>query len=185
MIYDSFPVMDIDDKLQIRELRDTDLQHFFNFVKDPRVNRFMADDDIPKTLEESVAEMAYWKNLFPERRSVYWGIALKPQDKLIGTCGYNNWSRTHKRGEISYDLSAVYWNKGFTTKCVRAICDFGFSKMNLHRIQATVALDNGASIRVLEKIGFKKEGVMKGYGLLHSHFKDFYMYGLIKTDMKF
>jgi ribosomal-protein-alanine N-acetyltransferase len=104
---------------------------------------------------------------------------------LIGTAGFNVWSRTHQRGELSYDLARPHWGKGLMTRVVQTICDYGFSAMGINRIQATVAIDNIASIRVLSKVGFQEEGLMRDYGILHGKKKDFYMMSYLRKDITF
>jgi ribosomal-protein-alanine N-acetyltransferase len=64
-------------------------------------------------------------------------------------------------------------------EAVKAISDFALKEMKIERIQATVAIDNLPSIKVLEKSGYNQECLMKKYGVLHSKTKDFYLYSLV------
>jgi ribosomal-protein-alanine N-acetyltransferase len=180
----SFPKIELKDAI-LRELNVDDIKSFYNYLSDPEVNRFICDDDIPKTLHEAEIELNYWTDLFKNRRSVYWAIAKKSNNQLIGTCGFNVWSRTHRRVEISYDLVRKEWGKGLMTKVLRSVCDIAFIRMNVNRIQATVAHDNIGSIKVLTKLGFKQEGSLREYGVLHGVKKDFYMYSLLSNDLIF
>jgi ribosomal-protein-alanine N-acetyltransferase len=183
-VFNNFPSFDIGDFL-LRELSIKDAKDFFNYMSDPNVGKYISDEDLPRSLAAAEEELAYWASLFSYRRSVYWGIALKKSNQLIGTCGFNVWSRTHRRAEISYDLNRTYWGKGIMTKALRIICDYAFAAMDVNRIQATVAHDNIGSIRVLEKLDFSKEGSLREYGILHGQKKDFYMYSLLSKDIVF
>jgi ribosomal-protein-alanine N-acetyltransferase len=183
-VFDNFPVMDLGD-IVLRELHEKDVKNYYQYLSDPMVNKFVSEDDIPKNIEEAKGELKYWQDLFTNNRSIYWAISKKNSGELIGTCGFNLWSRTHARVEISYDLSRKYWGKGIMTKALRAVCDFSFIRMNVKRIQASIAHDNIASIRVLEKLGFIQEGNLRSYGVLHKVTKDFYMYSLLSTDLVF
>lgn len=183
-VYFEFPVIEIGD-ITLREITKDDVKAFYSYISDKRVNRYIAEDDVPKNIESAEKELMYWADLYTYRRSIYWGIVKTKNNILIGTCGYNNWSRMHKRGEISYDLAHSYWGKGISTRCVKAISDFGFAAMGLQRIQATVAIDNIGSIKVLEKSNYKREGLMRSYGILHGQAKDFYMYSTLREDQVF
>lgn len=182
--FQEFPVLDLDEFV-LRELTEDDVKAYYNYITDREVIRFLSDDDIPKDMQGATKELAYWRNLFHYRHSIYWGIALKKNNRLIGTCGFNNWVRTHARGEVSYDLSRAFWNRGIMTKALRAMCDFAFSTMQMQRIQATVADDNIASMKVLDKLGFKQEARLRHFGRLHNSSRDFFMYSLLPADMTF
>lgn len=182
--FTTFPELDLGD-IVLREIKEDDVKSYFSYISHKDVVKFLSDDDIPKDLEQASKELAYWRNLFHYRHSVYWGISHKGSSKLIGTCGFNNWIRTHRRGEISYDLAPSSWNKGIMTKALRAMCDFAFTAMNLQRIQATVADDNMASMRVLDKLAFQQEARLRHFGRLHGRARDFFMYSLVPTDITF
>lgn len=183
-VFKQFPLLPLND-IVLRELQATDCKPFYSYLSDPMVNKYVSEEDTPKSLDAAKEELKYWGNLFSNRRSVYWGIARKDTDMLIGTAGFNVWSRTHRRAEVSYDLARPHWGKGIMTRTLRAICDYGFSAMELNRIQATVATDNMASIAVLRKVGFREEGVLRQYGILHGIKKDFYMMSYLSKDVVF
>lgn len=181
-IFNKFPVLELE-RVTLREMNpDKDLKAFYNYITDKRVNRFIAEDDIPANMQQAKTEIDYWASLFRTKRSVYWAIALNKTDKIIGTCGFNGWSSTHKRTEISYDLAYPYWGKGIMTETLKSVCNYSFAVMGVNRIQATVATDNIGSIKVLNKLGFTEEGLMKDYGILHGRKKDFHMYRLLAAE---
>lgn len=174
-IFEKFPVLELD-RIILREIQTSDAKKFFDYTNNPKVNAFLPKDEIPNSIIQAEEELSYWARLFHYRHCVYWAIELKKDSRFIGTCGFHNWSKTHHRGEISYDLDYNYWGNGYTTEAIKAIIEYGFYKMSMIRIQATAAVDNYPSIRVLEKNGFLKEGLMKNYGILHDQVKDFYLF---------
>ena len=125
-------------------------------------------------------EIKIHRRIFYRKHSIYWGIVDKNNNKLIGTCGFNHWNRHHNRVEVSYDLDYSYWGKGIMTRSLTEIFKFAHQDMYVNRIQATVAIDNFSSIKLLERLGLKKEGILKEYGILHDIKTDFYMYGSVK-----
>jgi [ribosomal protein S5]-alanine N-acetyltransferase len=174
-VFLTFPVIDLQ-IVKLRQLHPSDTEDFYHFLCNEEVQKFLSIDDIPENLEAAKVELMYWANLYTMLKSIYWGIVIPEDDRLIGTCGFNTWNRTHKRAEISYDLSHDYWGQGVMTRAAMAITKFAFDNMGVQRVQATVAEDNVASIKVLEKCGYQKEGLLNKFGILHKKSKNFYMY---------
>ena len=87
-----------------------------------------------------------------------WKIFLKESDQPIGTVGYIRWDRETGVGEIGFILMNIHTGQGFMTEACRAVVAFGFEGMGLAAVEAKSLPNNGASIRVLEKLGMKKEG---------------------------
>jgi ribosomal-protein-alanine N-acetyltransferase len=183
LIYDKFPVLEVSDKIILRELEDSDIDNFYHYITDPMVKKYICEEDVPKNLAQAKTELNYWRSLFQNKRSIYWGIAKRKNNELIGTCGFNIWSLSHKRVEISYDLARKDWGQGIMTKSLRAICDFAIVTMKVQRIQATVALDNARSIKLLNELGFQREGILRSYSILDKNSVDFYMYSLLPQDL--
>jgi [ribosomal protein S5]-alanine N-acetyltransferase len=170
-----FPRIELGDVI-LREVHPKDIESFYEYISSAEVVKYLADSEIPSSVENAGVELMYWGNLFMKKNSVYWAIADKKSGQIIGTCGFNSWSREHRRVEISYDLSYKYWGSGIMTSVVKSLTEFAFSKMNAKRIQATVVDFNKGSIRVLEKCGYKEEGLMKSFGVIQGKSHGFYMY---------
>lgn len=179
-MFTNFPVFNFDNFTLRRIDLEKDYLDFFKYIIIPDVAKYLADVDVPTSPESAKVELGYWSKLFETKNSFYWAIADKASNKIIGTCGFNYWNRTHQRLEVSYDLDKNYWNLGITTNSVAIITEFAFAVMKVLRIQATVAIDNFSSIKVLEKCGYKCEGLLKNFGILQGVPKDFYMYGITK-----
>ncbi|AIL64657.1 Spermidine N(1)-acetyltransferase [Rickettsiales bacterium Ac37b] len=184
-VFKNFPIMDLGDIILRDIVVSQDSRHFLEYISDSLVNKYLSDDELPRSLREAEVELNYWKDLFRHKRSIYWAIAKKKNNTLIGTCGFNSINYTHARAEVSYDLCRKEWGQGIMTRVVQAVCDFAFTSLNINRVQATVAHDNIASIKVLTKLGFQREGDLRQYGILHGQKKDFYMYGLLSSDLVF
>jgi|GEM_PF-1925793 len=86
-----------------------------------------------------------------------WRILLKENDQPIGTVGFIDWDRRALTGEIGFVLMNVYSGQGYMTEACKAVLAFGFSGMGLAMVQAKSLPTNGASIRILEKIGMSRE----------------------------
>lgn len=89
----------------------------------------------------------------------------------------------HSRTEIGYELSKEYWGKGIASEALEAIILYGFQHFQLERIEALVEPANSASSKLLEKNGFKREGLLRHYEFTCGKFDDLYMYSILKGDI--
>lgn len=180
-MFNKFPSVNLGD-FKLRDLMLSDVKGYFEMMSDPEAVKYLSDEDIPKTLEEAEHEVKFWGGLFYRKLSVFWSLADSKTDEFMGTIGYNSWNPHNRRGEISYDLMSKHWRKGIMLKALNSALAFGFKEMNLYRIEARTMIDNIPSISLLEKVGFKKEGVMRGYRVIRSEPTDIIMFSLIKPE---
>lgn len=176
--FNNFPVLDLGDII-LREIEISDAPDYFDYMTRKEMESFLTKDNMPESLEKAVEEVQYWGSLFPSKRSIYWAIALKDTNKMIGTAGFNVISFPNSRAELSYDLSPDYWGKGVMLKSIKGILTFSDQGLEIVRVQATVITDNERSIKVLERCGFKKEGILEKYEVVEGQHKDYYMYGRV------
>jgi len=180
-VFNQFPTLYADDYILRQPMRE-DAEDYLAYISDPKVNAFVPNECLPKTVEDAVREIVYFQDLFRYKRSIYWVVARKEDNKMIGSCGFNYWSRDHNRAEISYDLARPYWRSGITSKAVSTVLGFAFSQMQLNRIEATVTPTNIASFGLLKKLKFQKEGVLRQQKLLHGQYHDAIMLSLLSKD---
>jgi ribosomal-protein-serine acetyltransferase len=99
-----------------------------------------------------------------------------------GNCGLNRVDSLALSSEIGYWLRSDLCGRGLMTEAASAVIDFGFEEVHLHRIELHAGVDNVASIRVAEKLGFQREGLLRGRGLGAAGHYDMYAYGLLEDD---
>jgi ribosomal-protein-alanine N-acetyltransferase len=180
-IFYKFPIIEIDENYILREMNDADAENFHHYYTDSEVNKHIYSY-IPTSLEESRNEIMYWANFYKRREGIYWGIVQKEDNKLIGSIGYTNWVKHYNRAELSYDLAKEYWNKGIITAAIQKVLEFGFSKMNLNRVQAYTSTENAPSEKVLVKNGFVKEGLLREDRLYKGQYRDIKLYSVLRRD---
>lgn len=100
---------------------------------------------------------------------------------LIGTIALEM-ELGHYRAELGYWIGVPYWNKGFATEAGRAVLNFAFSRTQLHRLAAQRYAENGASERVLQKLGFVQEGVLRQERYKDGRFHDVVTYGVLREE---
>jgi len=173
-----FPVLNTD-RLMLRELKINDAQAILNCFSNSDVLRHYGQN--PLTSLDQVKHIInnFSKN-YDEKRGIKWGIELKGQEGIIGTIGFQEWSTEHRRAEISYALFPESWGKGYAIEAVNRVISFGFQEMDLVRIGAIVFTENDASNKLLTKVGFEKEGILKKYMHQNQVPYDTYIYSLIR-----
>ena len=85
---------------------------------------------------------------------------------------------------LGYWIGAPYARQGYMTEAVGAVARFCFDRLALHRVEAACLPENIASIGVLEKCGFQKEGLARSYLRINGRWRDHYLYGLLRNELR-
>lgn len=113
-------------------------------------------------------------------KDMHWGVVLKNAGEVMGDVTIND-VQNDRMASIGYRLNPDEWSKGYITEAVQAVVQYIFGQTHLQRLEATVDVRNLASVRVLEKCGFQREGTIR-QGKMVSEYCDYHIYGLLKTD---
>jgi ribosomal-protein-alanine N-acetyltransferase len=109
-----------------------------------------------------------------------WVMANKDDDKVIGICGFVNYSAYDENGEVAYVVSPDYWGRGLLTEALTAIIQWAFAHGGLSRIEARCEVGNVASERAMQKAGLRLEGecikFLKRKGVL----RDYRLYAITR-----
>ena len=103
-------------------------------------------------------------------------VAMRSNNQLAGTIGFHTVSPINRSAELAYDLAPQMWGRGIATHLCRLIVQWAHVHAALVRVQATVLQSNVRSIRVLERAGLEREGLLRSYRLVRGRPGDFYMY---------
>ncbi len=139
-----------------------DSDALFKILADDEVTKYYDDDTFTK-VSQATNQINAWENGFASKRCIRWGIARKGEREIVGSCGYYGFHTWHMRASIGYELARPFWRQGIMTEALEAIIDLGFREMSLNRIDAVVMPENTASIKLLVKLGFCNEGLLKEY----------------------
>ena len=170
-------------RLLLREYVADDLEAMLAFESDPLVVQYVCYG--PYSREECWRDLAYHidQQTAVPRTYYHLAIVLKGEAQLIGWCGLEMISRKNKEAEIAYALHRSYWGQGYMTEAAQAMIQAGFVGLQLHRIFATCHPENAGSIGVLEKLGMRYEGCLRGQKWCRGTWRDVAMYGLLEDDV--
>jgi ribosomal-protein-alanine N-acetyltransferase len=152
----SFPVLTTE-RLVLRELRLSDAEPVFAMRSDPVVMRHV-NRPLAANMDDALALIELINSRGAAGESVQWAITLKGDDTFIGLIGFWRLVKEHHYAELGYTLMQAHWGQGYISEAVSAVVDHGFGSLGFHRIQAITRPQNLASMRVLEKNGFQREG---------------------------
>jgi [ribosomal protein S5]-alanine N-acetyltransferase len=108
-------------------------------------------------------------------------ITERASDVLIGLCGLVL-RPEQEEGELWYLLDPGAWGRGLVTEAARALVEYGFRQLALHRIWASCLPENPASGRVLEKLGFRREGLLRQNLRIHGEWRDSHLYAVLASE---
>ena len=168
------------ERLQLIEIKPEHAGDMFRLFSDDEVKRFY--HVMPFKSESDLVDIIDMLSVrFREQTAIRWGVALKGSEQLIGNIGFNNFTR-HHRASVAYALLPGHWGNGYTAEALKAVVKFGFERLELNRIEAEVMPGNNASVRVLEKNGFRNEGLLREWILWYGRRFDVNMYSLLRAD---
>ena len=139
---------------------------------------------IPENIEATKQLLLDWlaKEEASIRVSYTFCIKLISNNAFIGLIGLKIGKPHYRVAEVWYKTHPGFWRNGYTTEALREILRFGFTKLKLHRIEAGCAVENAASIRVLEKSGMTREGRKRQLLPIRGQWVDNYFYAILETD---
>lgn len=106
-------------------------------------------------------------------------IVLRSSGALVGTIGFHSLSLPNKSAEIAYDLAPGVWGEGIAPSACTAMVTWAFERLGVVRIQATALDTNTRTVRVLEKCGFQREGLLRNFRMVRGEPRDFWIYAHI------
>lgn len=175
-----FPTLETD-RLILRQVTPDDADALYHYLQDFEVTKNLGSE--PYTSIEQVHTTIEWYDYsFQEEMGLRLGVCLKETGQLIGTCGLHSWEPDDYRAEVVSVLGKEFWGQGLMTEALRAVIDYSFEELGLYRLQAKIEPQNLASRRLYEKLGFREEGLLRGYVYVYGEHRDNIMYGLLKHE---
>jgi RimJ/RimL family protein N-acetyltransferase len=159
--------------------RDADLLR--QWRSEPSVRRYQPLNELPTAqLRADVASQRIGDLYRGRGEKFQWIVEVSAQPAGWITLVVSNWE--HGLAEVGYALSTVFQSRGLMTDALEMLLDDLFHNTLLERVEARCATENVGSQRVLEKNGFEREGLLRGYFKLRGRRIDNYLYALLRED---
>lgn len=179
---DTLPQFQINTEgFHLRAFKMTDAEDYSTLLKHPEVAPFIPKDNIPSSIFDALRTVKLFSSLSARGSGAYWALCT-PESKLIGACGFDTHNQFHKRLDLVFELHPDYQKRGLMTAALTPVIHYGFTTLKAIRIQATTLTHNQASIALLGRKGFKREGILKHYRMFNNEPVDIAMFGLTPDD---
>lgn len=169
------------ERLILKGISDDVMKDIFNTLPKEEIKELLghqSDEDFEKELQKHLQGYASYRSRF-----ILFLLVDKTTGKTVGRCGIHNWNREHNRGEIGYNMvDENEKRKGLMTEAATAVLQYGFETMKLHRIEALVGPNNVPSLKIIDKLGFQKEGVFRGHWLVDGKYEDTHAFAILRDE---
>jgi [ribosomal protein S5]-alanine N-acetyltransferase len=170
-------------RLRLRPVTTSDADALFAMHSSAHVLRYW---DAPPWSERERAER-FIENC---RKSAQEGTGVRPvierasDGVFVGWCGVTGWNQVYRSASLGYCLDDAAWGHGYATEAVGALLQWAFDTLDLNRVQAEADTRNAASGRVLEKLGFQREGTLREDCIVNGEVSDSWVFGLLRREWR-
>ena len=179
MNHSAFPTLRTP-RLLLRKIEQKDIQHIFSGLSHPEVIKYYG---VSFDSQEATQEQMDWfRNLEKTETGIWWGICSGDNRVFYGAGGFNGWDKIHKKAEIGFWLLPEFWGKGLMQEAFPIICDYGFTVLDLNRIEGFVDSENVNCKNAIEKLNFVLEGTMRECEIKDGRFLNLDIYSKLKRD---
>jgi len=177
--FSPFPEL-VTDRLLLRKMTMDDAGSVFELRSNPQVMKYISRP-LAKTIEDAQAWVQLIIDALEKNEGITWCICLKEQpDAHVGTIGFWRMQKENYRAEIGYMLHPSLHGRGIAYEAIQPVLEYGFEVMQLHSVEANADPENIASIRLLEKAGFVREGLFKENYFFNGAFLDTVVYSKLR-----
>jgi len=179
----NLPIIQIEGDLKLREIDpNSELDYFYSII--------VANKNFFQSVEFSGADVnskeqaleLLLKGESAKKEGTGARFGLWQGRELLGQFNVFELKKEHRKAQVGYWLSQKYSGKGYASKALSSLVKYAFKDLVLHRLEATTAITNQSSIRLLERIGFRREGLLREAFWTCGKFVDDYLYALLATD---
>ena len=170
-------------RLRLRPVADADTDGLYALQSSPTVLRYW---DSPPWTEPVRAErfVAASRRMAEEGTGVRLAVDRLSDGAFIGWCSLTRWQPVHRSAALGYCFDDAAWGHGYATEAACELLRWAFDTLDLNRVQAETDTRNLASARVLEKLGFVREGTMREDCVVDGEVSDSWVYGLLRREWR-
>lgn len=168
-------------RLRLRPFSDSDAEALFTLHSNAHVLRYW---DAPPWSERERAErfLTACRRMAEEGTGTRLAVDRGSDGAFIGWCSLTRWNPDFRSASMGYCLDEAAWGHGYATEAAHALLQWAFDTLELNRVQAETDTRNAPSARVLEKLGFVREGTLREDCIVNGDVSDSWVYGLIRRE---
>lgn len=165
-------------RLSLRWIEPRDIADLYRIFSDRTVARYWSRPAFT-SMDQAEKLLSEIERRFRERMLFQWGITLTGEDRVIGTATLFHFELEHRRAEIGYALAHSHWGRGLAAEAVAGLIDFAVDTLGVHRLEADIDPRNQRSIQLVERLGFRREGLLPERYRVAGEVQDTVLYGLL------
>lgn len=168
------------ERLLLRPFREDDFDAVHAYATDPGTIRFMTWG--PNTLEQTREVLGRWltqTEIWP-RAQLDFAVMIKATGALIGCVSLHH--ADTQNGALGYCYHSAHWRKGYGYEAARAVAGLAFRRLGHHRIWATCDTRNHGSYGIMEKLGMRREGLLRESAQRRDGWQDSYLYAILADE---
>jgi ribosomal-protein-alanine N-acetyltransferase len=169
------------ERVRLRWLTIADIPALFTIFGDAEVTRYWGFATLPDlAAAEALLAEIHWQ--FHQRTLFQWGMEVVGTGEVVGTCTLAGLDAANRRADLGYALGRAFWGRGYMAEILPPLLRFAFADLDLHRVTADADPRNERSIRILERLGFRREGYLREHYLVQGKVQDAVVYGLLRSE---
>ena len=167
-------------RLLLRRLVEDDAPGLHAAFGDPAAMRFW---DLPPSpgVAETAARIRYSLGISPQWHAAF-AVLLRGEGQFVGMVNYHQRVPMHRRLGVGWILARPWWRQGLAQEAMRALLDHCFTALDAHRIEAQIEPDNAASLRLADRLGFRREGLMRDCLFVDGRPRTAFLCALLRPD---
>lgn len=169
------------ERLTLRKIKPSDARDMFEYSCLPEVTKYLLWNHHTE-IEQTKDYLRYVQKCYRRGEFFDWALVLNDEKKMIGTCGFTSLDFQNNSAEVGYVLNPAYWGRGIAAEALRRVMEFGFMRLNIHRIEAKYIIGNESSRRVMEKCGMTFEGVRRSSMFIKGDYRDIGICSIISSE---
>ena len=174
----------ITERLTLRKFEYSDNENMRRYwVSDPNI-QLLYSEPVYETEKEIEELLSKYINGYNQNDYYRWAIILNETNECIGQIAFFLIDKKNHFGEIEYCVGSKFQRKGFATEATKALIEFGFDKINLHKIQVCHKSINEPSKKLIQKCGFKYEGTLRDFFYMDGQYVDRLYYSMLKDEYR-
>lgn len=168
-------------RLRLRPFHDADADDLFALQSSAHVLRYW---DAPPWRDRERARrfIDACRRMAEEGTGARLAVDRLDDGTFIGWCSLSGWNPEYRSASLGYCYAETAWGHGFATEAARALLQWAFDTLDVNRVQAETDTRNLASARVLEKLGFVREGTLREDCIVNGDVSDSWVYGLLRRE---
>jgi RimJ/RimL family protein N-acetyltransferase len=170
-------------RVTLRWLTSDDAPAVLKIFGDPEVIRYWSSPPL-RDLEAAHELVTEIHDLFAARELFQWGVCPADRDEVIGTCTLWHVDLPHRRAEVGFAIAHRAWGQGLGTQALALLIDFCFTTLGLHRLEADVDPENARALRLVERLGFQREGYLRQRWHHLGELRDTVLLGLLRPQWR-